>query len=224
MKHSLPIFLAACLALPATAEFETWTNKAGESASLELVEVTEVNGEKVGKFMLKNGKWSKISQSQLIEADAKRLENWTPRPSGAPSVFDDFLWGKLVHLEGGELKPMALKRKPAKYYVFYYTASWCGPCQRYTPSLVEWYEKNKNDNFEIFLISSDRDQKAMEGYTKSKKMPWPHLAFEHVKAFKGEFRETHAVRGIPSLIVCDPDGKVLGNYRSQLPQLTGMVK
>lgn len=224
MKHSLSLLLATCLALPATAEFETWTNKEGESASLELVEVTEVDGEKVGKFMLKNGKWSKIRQSQLVEADAKRLANWKPQPSGAASVFDDFLWGKLIHLEGGELKSTALKRKPAEYYVFYYTASWCGPCQRFTPGLVDWYKKNKNDNFEIFLISSDRNAEAMEGYAKSKKMPWPHLAFNEVRAFKGQFREEHGVRGIPSLIVCDRDGKVLGNYRSQLSELSKLVE
>lgn len=224
MKFSLVALFACCLALPATAEFKTWTNKEGEAATLKLVEVAEVDGEKVGKFMLPNGKWSTIRQSQLSEEDAQRLANWQPMPDGAASVFDEFLWGKLVALKGQSLEAVSVRRKPAKYYVFYYTASWCGPCQRFTPSLVDWYEKNKNDNFEIFLISSDRDQKAMEGYTKSKKMPWPHLAFEHVKAFKGEFRETHGVRGIPSLIVCDAEGKVLGNYRSMLPQLTEMVK
>ena len=112
--------------------------------------------------------------------------------------------------------------KPKKYYVYYYTASWCGPCQRFTPSLVNWYKENKNDNFELFLISSDRSEPAMLGYAKSKKMLWPHLELNQARAFKSQFQ--HGVRGIPSLIVCTPDGKVLGNYRSQLSELAEMVK
>ena len=174
--------------------------------------VREAAVELVGKFILKNGKWSTIRQSQLSAEDAKLLEYWTPPPSGASSVFDDYLWGKLVRLQGEELKAAKVSRKPAKYYVFYYTASWCGPCRKFTPTLVDWYNENKNGNFELFLISSDRNEPAMVNYAKSKKMPWPHVAYDQIKAFKSKFRGEHGVRGIPMLIVCTPDGKVLG-YR-----------
>lgn len=224
MNPSLSLLLAACLALPAAADYETWTNKEGQEASLELYQVTEVGGEKVGKFRTKSGKSATIRQSQLSEADAKRLANWVPQTSGPDSVFDDFLWGKLVTLEGEEFKPALITRKPGKYYAFYYTASWCGPCRKFTPLLVDWYEENKNDNIEIFLISSDRGEEAMLNYAKSKHMPWPHVVFDQVRTFKAKFREKHGVRGIPMLIVCDAEGKVLGNYRSQLPKLGQMIK
>ncbi len=224
MKIILSFAITALLALPASAEYRTWTNKEGQAAEMKLTQVGEVEGEKVGKFILRNGKWATIRQSQLSSEDAKRLEHWTPPPSGDSSVFDDYLWGKLVSLQGEELKTAKISSKPKKYYVFYYTASWCGPCRKFTPSLVEWYNKNKNDNFEIFLISSDRNEPAMVNYAKSKKMEWPHVAYDQIKAFKTKFRSEHGVRGIPMLIVCTPDGKVLGNFRSQLPRLTTMVK
>lgn len=224
MKTLRSLLFASLLTLPAAAEYRTWTNKDGQAAELKLVQVAEVEGEKVGKFLLRNGKWSTIRQSQLSEADAKLLETWVPHPSGASSVFDDFLWGKLVSLDGDAFKPAAITRKPGKYYAFYYTASWCGPCRKFTPTLIDWYHENKNENIEIFLISSDRNAKAMLGYANSKKMPWPHVTFDQVRPFKAEFREKHGVRGIPMLIVCDPDGKVLGNFRSQLPRLSTMIK
>ncbi|MGB0744693.1 MAG: thioredoxin-like domain-containing protein [Opitutales bacterium] len=138
------------------------------------------------------------------------------------SVFDDVLLGNLVRLDGKSLKPSTDATRPEKYYVFYYTASWCGPCRRFTPSLVEWYKKNKSDAFELVLITSDNSEDAMEGYAKSADMPWPLLDFKDAKKFKSSFK--HGVRGIPSLIVCKLDGENLGNYRSRLSELSKMVK
>ncbi len=62
----------------------------------------------------------------------------------------------------------------------------------------------------------------MAAYASDKKMPWPQLKFNKVKDLKKQFN--HGVSGIPSLIVCDLDGKVLGNYRGNLDQLSQMVK
>lgn len=87
---------------------------------------------------------------------------------------------------------------------------------------MEWYNKNKNDNFELVLITSDRSEDAMEGYAASKKMPWPQLELKEAKDFKKRFN--HGVRGIPSLIVCELDGKNLGNFRSRLDELSKMVR
>jgi len=216
MKTCLLISLAATgLAL---ADFETWTNSEGRTADLDLIKVTEVDGEKVGEFRMRNGRTTTLKSSQLSEEDAKRLAEWTeseaaPDEAGAPkeSTFDKILEGNLVKLDGRSLKRCKDATKPTKYYVFYYTASWCGPCQQFTPSLVEFYNENKNDKFEIVLISSDSDEDAMEEYAKNKEMPWPQLKLRKVEDFKKDFK--HGVTGIPSVIVCELDGKVLGNYR-----------
>lgn len=141
---------------------------------------------------------------------------------GPSSVFDELLLGDLVRLDGKELKRCTDATRPQKYYAFYYTASWCGPCQRYTPQLVEWYNKNKNENFELVLITSDGSEEAMEGYAAAKNMPWPQLEHSKAKNFKKSFQ--HGVRGIPSLIVCELDGKNLGNFRSRLDELSKLIK
>lgn len=209
-----------------SAHGETWTSADGRAATMTLVEVTEENGEKVGKFKLRNGKTVSVKASGLSDDDAKRLAEWVdpnaPEPTGPESVFDETLEGNLVRLDGKSLKKCEDATKPAKFYVFYYTASWCPPCQAFTPSLVKWYNDNKNDNFELVLITSDRDEDSMEGYAKDKKMPWPQLELKKASKFKGKFN--HGVTGIPSLIVCDLEGENLGNFRSKLAELTGLVK
>ena len=87
---------------------------------------------------------------------------------------------------------------------------------------MDWYKENKNDNFELILISSDRNEDAMESYAANKMMPWPQLKLKETKKFKSS--HDHTVRGIPSLIVCRIDGENLGNYRSRLHELAKLVQ
>lgn len=215
MKTSL--LLSLLLTGGAFAAFENWTSADGRTAELDLVSVSESGGEKVGTFKMRNGRTTKLKFSQLSEEDGKRLNEWQSpaeieaAAAGPESVFDDILDGNLVRLNGKSVKKCSDATQPEKYYVFYYTASWCGPCQQYTPSLVEFYNDNKTDAFEIVLITSDSDESAMEKYAEDKKMPWPMLKLKKADDFKKEFQ--HGVTGIPSVIVCTLDGKKLGNYR-----------
>lgn len=220
------ISVAFCLTTLAHAGYETWISADGRKASMDLVSVTDADGEKVGNFRMKNRRTVSLKASELSSEDAKRLAEWvdpnTPQESAPASVFDEVLDGDLVRLDGKKLKKCDDATHPAKYYVFYYTASWCPPCRAFTPSLVKWYNDNKNANVEIVLITSDRDEKAMEGYAAEMNMPWPQLKLAKAKTFKGKFN--HGVRGIPSVMVCDIEGKLLGNYRSNLDGLTELVK
>ena len=220
------ISVAFCLTTLAHAGYETWISADGRKASMDLVSVTDADGEKVGNFRMKNRRTVSLKASELSSEDAKRLAEWvdpnTPQESAPASVFDEVLDGDLVRLDGKKLKKCDDATHPAKYYVFYYTASWCGPCHAFTPSLVKWYNDNKNENVEIVLITSDRNEKAMEGYAAEMKMPWPQLKLSKAKIFKDKFN--HGVSGIPSVMVCDIDGKLLGNYRSKLDDLTELVK
>ena len=224
MKTVLQLLIGGFLVSSAHAEFRTWTRNDGKTAELDLISVSDINGEESGEFKMRDGRSVTLKASLLSEADAKLLAEWkpaAPEPAAEPSVFDDILDGNLVKLKGKSLKSFKDLQKPAKYYVFYYTASWCGPCHRFTPSLVEFYEKHKNDNFEVVLITSDSDEDDMEEYAAEMKMPWPQLKLKKAAAFKKEFK--HGVTGIPSVIVCELDGKKLGNYRD-LAALEKLVK
>jgi nucleoredoxin len=226
MKTTLTISIAISLVLPLSAAFENWTNKEGKTAQLDLVEVIGDADAKEGVFKMRNGRNVNIKQADLTEADAKRLAEWKPAapeaPAGEPSVFDEVLDGNLVILDGKKFAKHELTAKPTKYYVFYYTASWCPPCQAFTPSLVDFYEKNKNENFELVLITSDDSEDAMEGYAKDKKMPWPQLKQSKAASFKKSF--DHGVNGIPCVIVCNLEGKIVSANGRNLAELEKLVK
>jgi len=47
----------------------------------------------------------------------------------------------------------------------------------------------------------------MENYSVEKKMPWPQLKLSKVEKFKKEFK--HPGTGIPNLVLCDLEGKLI---------------
>lgn len=59
----------------------------------------------------------------------------------------------------------------------YFSAGWCVPCLNFTPKLISIYQKIKNivEEFEIVLVSSDRDMACFESYFGG--MPWLALPF-----------------------------------------------
>lgn len=218
MLRALGVTLVLGFASITHAAYENWTNKDGKTASLELISVTSVDGENVGKFRMRNGRTVDLAASSLAEAEAARLTAFMEKAEKAPadasttgadseSVFDSVLDGNLVKLNGKSLKKVTDFKKPTKYYLFYYTASWCVPCQKFSPSLVKFYNDNKNDEFEIILITSDSDEDAMEGYAAEKEMEWPHLRLKKVEDFKKKF--AHPGGGIPNLVLTDLEGNLL---------------
>lgn len=213
--------------------FQNWRDLLGRSFEAKVVGV----GARTVTLENREGKQIDFPLSDLMPSSREQVNAWLKArqesevaavdagggaDSHPPSAFDSILSGKLARLSGKQLKHCTDATRPQKYYLFYYTASWCPPCRKFTPTLVDWYQRNKNDNFELVLISSDRNEEAMVSYASDKNMPWPQLQFDQVKDFKQQFK--HGVTGIPSLIVCELDGKVLGNYRGQLDQLSKLVK
>ena len=215
MKIPTSILFGIALAGIAHAEFRTWTRGDGKTAELDLVSVSESGGEKSGEFKMRNGRLVTFKASALAVADAKILADWKPAAASPgeqqakTSVYDKILDGNLIKLSGKSLKSCKDATKPTKYYLFYYTASWCGPCHKFTPSLVDFYNKYKKDSgeFELILVTSDSDEDAMEKYAEEMKMPWPQLKLSRADKFKKEFQ--HPGTGIPNLVLTDTEGKLL---------------
>ncbi|MES2659368.1 MAG: thioredoxin-like domain-containing protein [Verrucomicrobiota bacterium] len=215
MKTPFKILLGILLTVSANAEFRTWTRNDGKTAEMDLISVGESSGGTMGEFKMRDGRKVYVAVSSFSAADTQILKEWKPTAAApapaaaAPSVFDSFLDGDLVSLKGKSLASQKDFLKPSKYYLFYYTASWCGPCQAFTPSLVDFYNANKpgNSEFEIVLITSDSDEDSMEEYAVSKKMTWPQLKLSKVERFKKEFK--HPGTGIPNLVLTDTEGKLL---------------
>lgn len=138
---------------------------------------------------------------------ASASEPSLPAPSGE-SVFSN-LGSKLVSVEGKSVKPHTLAEAP-DYYAFYFAASWCHVCHRFTPQLAKYYSHNisyANPKIEFVYVSRDQSKRDMENYMIESGMPWP--AIRYSDSTREKLIKKYAPSGTPCLVLVDRAGKVI---------------
>lgn len=86
-------------------------------------------------------------------------------------------------------------------------ASWCGPCRREMPNLVDTYAKYKGKNFEIVGVSLDQDGAAWKAALEKLNMTWPQMS--DLKYWQSEGAQLYAVNSIPHTVLIDGDGTII---------------
>ena len=124
----------------------------------------------------------------------------------------DLLKSELVQYRNGSFAPVdggAMAGK--KLIAVYFSAHWCGPCRKFTPQLVEYYNRvaPQHPEFEIVFYSHDRSQYAMEEYMREANMPWPAINFAQLKTKQALTKD--AGSGIPSLVLFDSSGNLISS-------------
>jgi thiol-disulfide isomerase/thioredoxin len=123
----------------------------------------------------------------------------------AGSAYAELFPAKMMDKNGNEVnRDTALGNK---IVAIYFGARWCGPCQAFTPGLVNFRNKNTRD-VEVVFVSSDRSKSEQLAYMQEKKMPWPTIELNSAPANK--LKSKYNIRGIPTLIVVSPtDGSTI---------------
>ncbi len=130
-----------------------------------------------------------------------------PSPSGEAYALED-LKGKVVLLD--------------------FWASWCGPCRRANPSVVDVYERYKDKGFTVFSVSLDgfddntrarleqggdldeQLQVQRERWVQAigaDRLSWPYHVSD-LKKWSAMPAQTYGVSGIPKTFLIDREGKI----------------
>ncbi len=94
-----------------------------------------------------------------------------------------------------------------KYTLILFWASWCPSCREDIPYLVDLYNKQKSDKFEIVGISFDRDETAWKEGISALKMTFPQMS--DLRFWDSDGAKTYAVRAIPHNVLLDKNGTIL---------------
>ncbi len=136
------------------------------------------------------------------------------KEAGAPiAQLAEFLGPKLNKMDGTAVNTMETI-KGRKQVVLYFSASWCGPCRRFTPELVSYVNAHKQSkDFIVILVGSDQSAQKQADYMKKYDMDFYAIPFD--KARLRNIKKMYGGGGIPNLVILKPDGKVVkGSYET----------
>ena len=113
-------------------------------------------------------------------------------------------------------KPVSLSDFRGKVVLVDFWASWCGPCRKENPNVVEAYNKFKNKGFTVLGVSLDRptDKDKWLKAIEDDKLTWTHVS--DLKYWDNEVARQYGIRSIPSSLLIGKDGKILAkNLRGE---------
>ncbi|HLP38972.1 TlpA disulfide reductase family protein [Lacibacter sp.] len=109
-----------------------------------------------------------------------------------------------MNVEG---KPVKLSSFQGKYILLEFWASWCGPCRKENPALVQLYEQYKQKGFEIVAVSLDVNKQQWINAIAKDSLKWPNLS--DLKGSDNIPALMYGVYGIPDNFLIDPEGKII---------------
>lgn len=182
------------------------------TAGLLLQEETEVRQQEETEQTQQQQQQQQEQKQQQQQQQQQRYED--ARFGEQKTVFEDLL-GDTLYMWGAETNAQG-QEETAVYEVgtkdvlqgkdviaLYFSASWCGPCQQFTPILSKFYHEmaKRNKKFEVIWVSSDRT--AEDFITYYQKMPWLAVPIPSVQRALQILSPRYQVKGIPHLVILD---------------------
>jgi thiol-disulfide isomerase/thioredoxin len=125
-------------------------------------------------------------------------------------------------LTSPEGKPLKLSEiNKGRVVLLDFWASWCGPCRRSNPGLVNMYKefsgkkfKGAKNGFTVVSVSMDKDKEKWIGAIKADNLNWPYHMSDLVDWNTGKCvpANTYGVQFIPQAFLVDASGKIIGKY------------
>ena len=107
--------------------------------------------------------------------------------------------------KGDTLKLSSLK---GKVVMIDFWASWCDPCRKENPNVLNAYNEFKDKNFTILGVSLDKNSDDWKKAIREDRLNWTQIS--DLSYWESKAVKTFHFEGIPYNILVDPQGKVIG--------------
>ena len=180
------------------------------------------------KYIAQHFKNDKLKQSLLNEIAIRQIKNGINHITELENIYNTYVtdptlrtaykteYDKRNIAVTGKLSPdfqakdingktYSLKDFKGKYLYIDMWATWCGPCKREMPYLIELEKKMEGKNITFLGLSTDEDKAAWEETVKSGELSGVQLLLGRGSQFQRDYN----IDGIPHFILIDPDGKII---------------
>lgn len=96
-----------------------------------------------------------------------------------------------------------------KYLYVDFWASWCMPCRRQHPALIEIYQKFKKYNFEILGIALEREKDKEKWFEaiRNDNLPWYQVS--DLNFWDNKAARLYGIRALPANFLLNPNGVII---------------
>ncbi len=112
-------------------------------------------------------------------------------------------------------KPISLTDFKGKVVLIDFWASWCGPCRKENPNVVNLYKKYKDAGFTVLSVSLDKDKAPWLAAIEKDGLIWPNHVSD-LKYWQNEAAKMYQVSSIPFTVLVDKEGNIINtNLRGE---------
>jgi thiol-disulfide isomerase/thioredoxin/phage tail tube protein FII len=147
---------------------------------------------------------AKIQNTPIYNVLNDRMGLLERTQTGKPAI--DF------SMESPDGNLISLSSFKGKYLLVDFWASWCGPCRRANPHVVDLYKKYNKMGFEILGVSLDNNKDKWLEAIKIDNLTWPHVS--DLKGWQNSAGQLYGVNSIPHTVLIDNDGIIIGSRLS----------
>ena len=103
--------------------------------------------------------------------------------------------------------PISLSSLRGRYVLLDFWAAWCRPCREENPNILENYNKFKDQGFEVYQVSLDRNKEDWSRGIEQDNLPWINVS--DLKYYQSDAAVLYNINKIPSAFLLDPNGTII---------------
>jgi thiol-disulfide isomerase/thioredoxin len=154
----------------------------------------------------------KMLNEQIMQFE--RQEQAKANPTNQPrtnATYSEGMVAPEITMADPSGKTRSLSDLKGKVVLIDFWASWCGPCRRENPNVVNAYKRYKDKGFEIFSVSLDSDGGKWQQAIAQDGLVWENHVSD-LKGWQNGAAQAYGVSSIPHTILLGKDGKIAGTH------------